>query len=94
MFTTVSIQFIDKYLQLILFTKFLLQGESTCYAFIIFLLGKDIYLTPKKRFKKGTVNRFCSSLNPRLQYTDKPIQANKQLYGKQISCIIPRSENL
>ena len=54
---------------------FLLQGESTCYAFIIFLLGKDIYLTPKKRFKKGTVNRFCSSLNPRLQYTDKPIQS-------------------
>ena len=53
MFTTVSIQFIDKYLQLILFTMFLLQGESTCYAFIIFLLGKDIYLILKNVSKKG-----------------------------------------
>ena len=52
-----------------------------CFYYF-FIRKKDIYLTPKKRFKKGTVNHFCSSLNPRLQYTDKPIQANKQLYGK------------
>ena len=63
-------------------------------CFYYFFIRKRYLFNSKKRFKKGTVNRFCASLNPRLQYTDKPIQANKQLYGKQISCIIPRSENL